>query len=98
MIPPRPLRFYPKTADEMTALHRKRLELVKRDALAIGSAALNLATLIRQVLEKDGGTVEAHERVNFLTGAYARLLKDFGIIQALQDLGARQPPPPPPRG
>lgn len=73
-------------------IHRDRLEQIRNDALGVAGAANKIAQSITQVLE-NGGTIETQRQMHFITGAYARMLKDFGVVEQLQKEGATQKKP-----
>jgi len=82
-----------KGFSHIQAVHRTRLEQVRNEATSLAGNAARIAQAINQVLEK-GGQVNIQPQMNFITGAYARMLKDLGVIEQLQSQGVRQRPPP----
>ena len=59
----------------------------------MSGTTLKVAQAINQVLEH-GGTVNVQPQMSFMTGAYARMLKDLGVVEYLQAQGVTQRKPP----
>lgn len=74
------------------ATHRKRLQAIRDDAMSVSGTTLKIAQAINQLLE-NGGILNAQPQIAFLTGAYARILKDIGVIEHLQSQGVIQKKP-----
>ena len=73
--------------------HRSRLEQLRNELTAIAGAAAKAAQAINQVLDT-GGSAQIQPQISFLTGAFARTTKDWGVVEHLQAEGARQRKPP----
>ena len=71
---------------KMQANHRKRIEQIRDDMISLAGTAAKVADVTRQVLEK-GGTVNIQPQMSFITSAYARMMKDVGVIEFLQAQG-----------
>jgi len=82
----------PRNASTVQAQHRKRLEQIRDDSIGVAGTAAKISQAMVQALEQ-GGTVNIQPQIQFLTGAYARILKDFGVVEHLQYLGATQKKP-----
>lgn len=65
---------------------RSRIKNIESEARELAGAATLIADMAAQALDK-GGTVNAAKQTAFITGAYARLLKDLGVIEQLQGEG-----------
>jgi len=70
-------------------VHRRRLEHIVRDAAALAAAARKIAEAAAETIA-GGGQLQVQPQINALTGAHARLLKDWGVIEHLQLIGTRQ--------
>lgn len=79
----------PTGESQMRANHRKRLEAIRNDAISLAGTAAKIAEAITQVLEKGGG-VSIQPQMSFLTGAHARMSKDQGVVEFLQQQGTVQ--------
>jgi len=73
----------------MQALHRARLEAIRNDAISLAGTTAKIAEAISQVLDK-GGMAHVQPQMAFFTGTYARMMKDWGVIEHLQAQGASQ--------
>lgn len=76
----------------LQATLRTRLEQMKKDAESTAGTAQKAAQAIAEILEK-GGTLDIQPQMNFLTGAHARMVKDYGVIEFLlrQGVSVRKP-------
>lgn len=74
----------------MRAEHKTALQHVASEAAAIAGAAGRIVVTAQEALER-GGDVSIQSQVQFLTGAYARLIKDLGVVEHLQKHGAARP-------
>lgn len=77
----------------MHAVHRTKVQLLKDEAEALSGAARQIAHRASEVLDK-GGKLDMQLQMNFVTSAYARLAKDWGVIEQLQQQGVVAKPPP----
>lgn len=65
---------------------RKRLEGIRDEAIALASAAARISQAAQQSLER-GGILSIQPQVAFVTGAQARMMKDWGVVEHLQGQG-----------
>lgn len=65
------------------ASHRKRLQDLQAEVIALSGNANKIAQAINQILS-EGGKLGVAPQIAFLTGAIARIHKDFGVIEYLQ--------------
>ncbi len=75
---------------------RKRLEQIRNDATSLSGTASRIAEKINETLDKGGQLKDYDQMVHFITGAYARMLQDFGAVTHLQrnhNVHVRRPPP-----
>lgn len=72
----------------MQATHRKRVEMIRDEAINIAGTATKIAQAMAQVLER-GGAVNVQSQVAYITGGFARLQKDWGVVEYLQANGAQ---------
>ena len=77
----------------MQRAHRTRLEQLREEATSVAGTALKIAQAIEQVL-KEGGGINVQPQMSFLTGAFARMTKDVGVVEFLQSQGINQKPRP----
>lgn len=73
----------------IVALHRSRLLQIVEEANSLEGTARRLAQMAQEVLDR-GGVLQAHGQITFITGSYARLLKDVGVVEQLQGDGVAQ--------
>lgn len=82
----------PRELPTIAAQHRRRIEQARDDAISLAGNAAKIAEAMTEVLEQ-GGIVNVQPQINFMTGAQARFLKDYGVIEHLQNIGAFQKKP-----
>lgn len=73
---------------DQAALYSKQIDLLKQSALRLASAGFNMSKAIKEFVDQ-GEPIDLHKEAAFITGAHARLLRDLGTIEALQELSAR---------
>ena len=73
----------------MRSRHRQALLNLIEQAAAISQAAALITDKANETLHR-GGAVSVQQQLNFITGAHARLVKDWGLIEYLQQQGVRQ--------
>lgn len=78
----------------MQAQHRVRLQQIQNEALSLAGTATKIAQEINQVLDR-GGMAHIQPQMQYLTGAYARMSKDWGVVEHLQHNGVSQRKPQP---
>lgn len=78
---------------DVQALHRARIETIRNEAIALGGTVSKIAAALTQALEK-GGAANIQPQIAYLTGAHARMLKDWGVVEQLQQHGVTQRKPP----
>ena len=69
----------------MQLIHRSRLEQIRKEAATVAGVALKIIQTMDQVLEV-GGTASIQPQMSYLTGALARITKDWGLVEYLQQL------------
>lgn len=74
---------------QLKALHRRRILAIDEEATRMAQALLQVANSCKMVLE-NGGQLTVDRQSAFITGGYARLMKDLGALSSLQEAGARQ--------
>lgn len=70
-------------------IHRKRVEQVEAESLALAGCFHKIALSCREVLEISG-QIHVEAQMAFAVGAFARLMKDVGVIEQLQSDGVAQ--------
>jgi hypothetical protein len=65
------------------AQQRVRMQEMHREAAELASVANKIAGAAQQVIER-GGTLDIQPQMAFLTSVYARMQKDWGVIEHLQ--------------
>lgn len=73
----------------MRAMHKQKLKDVKAEIEMLTGMLTRTSQRIDEILA-NGGTLGAHGQMNFLTGAYARIMKDVAIVDYLQSQGVFQ--------
>lgn len=76
----------------LPAAYTRRLLHLKEHAAQLTGAFVQLQNMIEEVLGQ-GGTLQAQDKLNYITGAVLRLQKDVGVIEFLQAQGVRHKPP-----
>ncbi len=66
---------------------RGKAEGMRTELIQLAATATKLAEELDEVLQEKGGLVQHQPKINFITGAYARILKDAGVVEHLQSLG-----------
>jgi len=61
--------------------------------ISLAGTAAKIAQAINQTLDQ-GGTVNIQPQLAFITGAHARIAKDVGVVEFLQQQGVTQKKPP----
>ena len=74
--------------DPKNAAHRRRLERLREDMESVEGTARQMRQRIDQILEH-GGTLDAQKQIAFMTGAYARFMKDWGCYRISATTGRR---------
>lgn len=74
---------------------RKRMTQMQQDAETLVGVAQLIANRLAQVLAC-GGASSVQQQMAFITGAVARMQKDWGVIEHLQAQGGTVKKPPPP--
>jgi len=66
---------------------KHRLELLRDEAVELSGVAHRVFHAVNETLDR-GGTVSIQQQMNFITSVYARMLKDWGVLENLQSHGA----------
>ena len=74
---------------KLEQLHRSRLIELQREAAQVASTGLRISQALSQILDQ-GGKAHIQPQMAFLTGALARMMKDWGVIEQLQQEGTTQ--------
>lgn len=75
----------------MHAVHHVRLGQIHEQAEAIRGTADMIANAIAESLAA-GGQISIQPQIAFLTSAFARMQKDWGVVEQLQQQGVRHRP------
>ena len=78
----------------MQSDHRKRVLQIREDAVSLAGTAHKIVEAANQVLEQ-GGFFSIQGQMAFITGAHARMMKDIGVVEHLQNKGVSQKKRPP---
>lgn len=70
-------------------IHKGRLNNIMDEAEHLAGTMTKIANECREVLEQ-GGQLHAQPQVAFATGSLARLIKDWGVVEQLQQDGVSQ--------
>lgn len=65
---------------------RKKLKQIAEDADSLQGTAKKITHMTDEALIK-GGVVAIQAQMAFITGAHARMMKDLGVIEFLQNQG-----------
>lgn len=69
----------------MKVVHANKLKLIRDEAQSMAGALTTIANVINETLDK-GGVVNIQAQLNFITGAHARITKDYGVVEYLQQM------------
>ncbi len=76
----------------LQAIHRRRIEMIRDEAINLAGTATKIAQAMTQILER-GGAINIQAQMSFITGAHARISKDWGVAEHLQAQGSTIKPP-----
>lgn len=65
------------------AAHRKRLAMVREEAINLAGACRRIELSIDEIMAS-GGTLQIQPQMAFVVGATSRMIKDWGVIEYLQ--------------
>lgn len=73
---------------------RKKMEQIRGDAIQMAGAANQIAHILDEILS-EGGAANIQKQMSFLVSALARMQKDVGVTEYLQQIGTavRKPTP-----
>ena len=80
----------------LQAVLRKKLKQIAEDADSLQGTAKKIMHMTEEALVK-GGVVAIQAQMTFMTGAHARMMKDLGVIEFLQNQGVVLKKAPPTR-
>jgi hypothetical protein len=75
----------------MHAQHRIRLAQLQTEADNLAGAARKISDTIAETLAR-GGSVSIQPQIAFITGSMLRMMKDWGVIEQLQQQGTQHRP------
>lgn len=85
---PRPHQLVPETGERRLSLknhHAAKLRQIAEEAGALAACAEKIANMADEVTAR-GGVLIIQPQIAFLTGALARLYKDWAVCESLQSL------------
>lgn len=78
--------------DSLRIQRRTRLRAIAREAEALAQTAYKLHQAAQEA-EQRGASLDVQHYMAFLTGAHARVLKDWGVVEHLQAIDAERKGP-----
>ena len=80
-------RAFAERRQQLRGEHRRQLVTIGHGADGIADCAKRIAQAADEA-HANGGTLNVQSQINFLTGALARLIKDWGVCEHLQKFQA----------
>lgn len=78
--------------DSIRIQRRTRIRAIAREAEAMAQTAHKLHQAALEA-ERVGGSLDIQHYIAFITGAHARVLKDWGVVEHLQAIDAERKGP-----
>lgn len=75
----------------MHAVHRTRVAHIAEEAEQLAGVARLIQYKAAEVLAK-GGTLDMQQQLAFITSTFARMTKDWGVVEQLQQQGVKHKP------
>jgi hypothetical protein len=70
--------------NRLQQVHRRRIEAIHRDSEEL-AGVMRLIHQRADTVLKVGGRLDAQKQMNYALGAVARILKDWGVVEHLQE-------------
>jgi hypothetical protein len=81
--PSPPSRAFAERRQQLRGEHRRQLGTIGHGAASIADCAQRIAHAADEAIST-GDILSVQSQINFLTGAFARLLKDWGVVEHMQ--------------
>jgi hypothetical protein len=91
---PESRRPFEERRSTLRAAHRRSLRAIAEGATQLASAAERIAQVAEEAHNASARShIQVQPQINFLTGALARLIKDWGVLEHIQSFPTIQPGP-----